>query len=61
VVAYQDVFINQWAAEYKPRFHIWNNVDVHAMLMHSSNPPLSLILVTHDELTFYQNDERKTY
>jgi len=59
VVAYQDTFVNRWAAEYKPHFHIWNNADVHATLTHSPNPPLSLILITH-ESTFYQNDERKT-
>ena len=59
VVAYRDAFVNRWA-EYDRRFHIWNNRDVDAMLTHPPCNPLPLILVTHDESTFYQNDERKT-
>ena len=58
VMAYQDAFINWWA-KYEQCFHIWNDVDVGAMLAHPPHP-LSLILITHDESTFYQNDQRKT-
>src|SRR6266851_187248 len=60
MVAYRDAFINQWA-EFEQCFHIWNNGDVDATRPpHPPCNPLPLILVTHDELTFYQNDERKT-
>ena len=58
VVAYRDMFVNRWA-KYKQHFHIWNDVDVGAMLACPSHP-LSLILVIYDESTFYQNDQRKT-
>jgi len=59
VVAYQDTFVNRWA-KYEQRFHIWNNMDVDSMLTRPPCNSLPLILVTHDESTFYQNDERKT-
>jgi hypothetical protein len=57
VMAYWQDFVNRWA-EYEIQFQIWDN---------SGNPlprlsdfhPL-LILVIHDELVFFQNDERKT-
>jgi len=58
VVAYRDAFVNRWA-EYERRFHIWNDADVGATLARPPHP-LPLILVTHDESTFYQNDQRKT-
>jgi hypothetical protein len=58
VVAYRDAFVNRWA-EYERCFHIWNDADVGATLTRPPHP-LPLILVTHDELTFYQNDQRKT-
>ena len=51
MVAYRDVFVNRWA-EYDRRFHIWNNGDVDATT-HPPCNPLPLILVTHDESTFY--------
>ncbi len=56
VVAYWNMFVHQWV-EYETRFQIWDD---------NGNPlpcPFNschLILVTHDESTFFQNDERKT-
>jgi hypothetical protein len=57
IMAYWQDFVNWWV-EYEIWFQIWDN---------SGNPlpcpsdfhPL-LILVTHDESVFFQNDERKT-
>ena len=63
VVQYRKAFVARWK-EYEKRFHTWD---------HNGNPlPLPtgfpvpgarfhLILITHDESTFYQNDERKTH
>jgi len=56
VVAYRKDFVERWAG-YETRFQIWDN-DGNPL----PRPPDSfpLILVTHDESTFFQNDERKT-
>ncbi|KAH8983234.1 hypothetical protein EDB92DRAFT_1951794 [Lactarius akahatsu] len=58
VVQYRKAFVAHWK-EYAMQFRKWDN---------NGNPlPLPtgsggrLILVTHDESTFYQNDERKTH
>jgi hypothetical protein len=58
VVAYRQAFVYRWA-EYELRFQIWDtNADPPPCLFADSCP---LILVTHDESIFYQNDERTTY
>jgi hypothetical protein len=56
VMAYREAFVNRWA-EYETRFHFW---DDNGNLLSSPSHSFPLILVTHDELIFYQNDERKT-
>ena len=57
VVAYRQAFVYRWA-EYEMRFQIWDDNG------NPLPPPLSdlrrLILVTHDESVFFQNDERTT-
>lgn len=59
VVAYRQAFVNRWA-EYETRFQFWddngNPVSSPSQCSHS----FPLVLVTHDESTFFQNDERKT-
>ena len=63
VVAYQCEFVEQWGT-YKKRFHQWDD-DVHE-LPHPNGFPVPngllfrLILIMHDESTFYQNDRCKT-
>ena len=56
VVAYRQEFVHRWAAEYETRFQIWDN-DGNRLTQSSDSLPL--ILVTHDESTFFQNNERK--
>ena len=55
IVAYRNAFVDRWA-DYEMRFQIWD--DDGNPLPHSH--PLPLILVTHDESVFFQNDERTT-
>ena len=56
VVAYRQAFVVQWV-EYETRFQFWDE---------NGNPLLPrlhffpLVLVTHDKLVFFQNDERKS-
>jgi len=54
VVAYRCTFVHRWA-EYKTRFPFWDN-NPHP---HPSNSH-ALVLITYDESTFFQNDERTT-
>jgi hypothetical protein len=56
VVAYRDAFVHRWV-DYEARFQIWD--DKGDPLPRSSDLR-PLILITHDESTFFQNDERKT-
>ena len=56
VVAYRQAFVDRWA-EYEPRFQIWD-ADGNPLPCLSDSRPL--ILVTHDESIFFQNDERTT-
>jgi hypothetical protein len=61
VVQYRKAFIEQWKA-YDKRFHQWDDDGNLCPLPQGFPIPggrFHLILVTHDELTFYQNDERK--
>ena len=58
VVAYRCAFVHRWA-EYEANFQFW---DDNGNPLPSSCPSdlRRLILITHDESTFFQNDERKT-
>lgn len=61
VVAYRNAFVERWAG-YEMCFHIWDD-NGNSLPPHRSDAlpfALPLILVTHDESTFFQNDERKT-
>ena len=62
VVAYRKAFVERWQ-EYEKRFHLWDN-DGNELPKPNGFPvpggKFRLILVTHDESTFYQNDLRKT-
>ena len=63
VVAYRDAFVARWK-EYEKCFHLWDN-DGNPLPPPKGFPvpgfKFCLILVTHDESTFYQNDLRKTH
>jgi hypothetical protein len=63
VVAYRREFVERWGT-YERRFHQWDN-DGHELPRPNGFPvpdglPFRLVLITHDESTFYQNDRRKT-
>ena len=63
VVAYRREFVGRWKT-YEKRFHRWDD-DGHELPRPNGFPvpdglPFRLVLVTHDESTFYQNDRRKT-
>ena len=62
VVAYRRGFVERWKT-YGKRFHQWDN-DGRELPRPIGFPvpdglPFRLVLVTHDESTFYQNDRRK--
>ena len=63
VVRYRNAFVARWK-EYEKRFHKWNN-DGNPLPLPTGFPVAGgrfrLILITHDESTFFQNDERKTH
>jgi len=63
VVQYRKAFVACWK-EYAKHFHKWDN-DGNPLPLPTSFPipggHFRLILVTHDELTFHQNNERKTH
>jgi hypothetical protein len=63
VVEYRREFVERWKTREK-RFHQFDN-DGHELPRPNGfsvpdGPPFRLVLVTHDESTFYQNDRRKT-
>ena len=60
VVQYRRAFVARWK-EYEKRFHQWDHDGNLLPLLASFPVPGPLILITHDESTFYQNDERKTH
>ena len=60
VVEYQNVFVARWK-EYEACFNKWDNDGNPLPHPISSGIHSHLILITCDELTFYQNDERKTH
>ncbi|KIL65316.1 hypothetical protein M378DRAFT_55046, partial [Amanita muscaria Koide BX008] len=64
VVAYRKGFVERWK-EYEKRFVIYDN-DGNVLSTPTGFPVpqglrFRLILVTHDESTFYENDRRKTH
>lgn len=56
VVAYREAFVHRWA-EYETCFQFWDD-NGNPLPCHSNS--VLLILVTHDESVFFQNNERKT-
>ena len=65
VVAYRTAFVARWK-EYEKRFHTWDSNGVehlpqNAFWVPGAGGHFQLILVTHDESVFYQNDFRKTH
>jgi len=62
IMAYRRAFVEQWKT-YELRFHQWDN-DGHELPRPNGFPVpdgllFRLVLVTHDESTFYQNDHCK--
>ena len=65
VVAYRKAFVARWK-DYEERFHTWDSDGVEHKAQNSESIQVKgglfrLILVTHDESVFYQNDFRKTH
>jgi hypothetical protein len=63
VVAYRAGFVARWK-EYEKRFHTWDSNDVEHLPQNAfpvQGGRFRLILVTHDESVFYQNDSHKTH
>ena len=67
VVAYRNAFVARWKG-YEKRFHTWDSNGIEHRPHNDSSveggqyqPRFRLILVTHDESVFYQNDFRKTH
>lgn len=63
VIAYRRAFCERWTNDYSPRMRTYDNngckdSDPKTVDLQSGRYPL--ILVTHDESTFYANDRRKT-
>jgi hypothetical protein len=62
VVAYRREFIERFKF-YEKRFHQWDNDGQELPRPNGfpvpDGPPFRLVLITHDESTFYQNDRRK--
>jgi hypothetical protein len=64
IVAYRDAFINRWTTQYLPRMYTYlNNGDIGSTPKGFPVPQghcFCIILVTHDESTFYACDRRKS-
>jgi hypothetical protein len=64
VVTYHQQFVNWFLTCYTPWMHTWDNdgIEMKPIGFHSPeiNGCFRIIPVTHDESTFYANDERKT-
>jgi len=56
-VAYRQAFVYQWA-DYEAHFQIWDSNGI--PYPHHPTDSRPLILITHDESMFFQNDERQT-
>jgi hypothetical protein len=64
VVEYREAFVKRWMG-YELRFHRWDHDGTelprpNGFPVPEANGRFRLILVTHDESTFFQNDERNT-
>ncbi|KAF7330951.1 hypothetical protein MVEN_02435000 [Mycena venus] len=66
VVAYRAAFVKRWLERYEPRMVEYDNdgnvkktPDGYVLEGKLQGQPFRLILVTHDESTFYANDRRK--
>ena len=63
VVAYREGFVGRWK-QYEKHFHLWDN-DGNLLPLPKGFPVpggwFHLVLVTHDESTFFQNDLQKTH
>ena len=66
VVAYHQKFVTRFFNQYAPRMYTWDHDGKETIpaagspLANTNNRPFRLIPVTHDESTFFANDERKT-
>ncbi|KAF8225733.1 hypothetical protein L208DRAFT_413992 [Tricholoma matsutake] len=64
VVAYRQQFVTRLLTRYAPRMYTWDNNGVETKPLEFHSPDINgrfrLIPVTHDESTFYANNERKT-
>ncbi|KAJ6589656.1 hypothetical protein B0H19DRAFT_1304072, partial [Mycena capillaripes] len=67
VVAYRTEFVKRWLEEYEPRMWAYDNdgnavqaPEGYVLEGKYKGQPFRIILVTHDESTFYANDRRKT-
>jgi hypothetical protein len=62
VVAYRCAFVERWGG-YELRFHCWDDEGLELPRLNGfpvpDGLPFRLVLITHDESTFYQNDRRK--
>jgi hypothetical protein len=63
VVQYRDAFVQRFK-QYERRFHLWDDNGEELPLPHGFSVPEAagrprLVLITHDESTFFQNDQRK--
>ena len=65
VVEYRRAFVERWKEKYEPRMVLYGDG---GKVLRTPNgfpvpqgPRFRLILVTHDESTFYENDRRKTF
>ena len=64
VVEYRQSFVEHWMG-HERQFHQWDNNGIelpcpNGFLVLGTIGQFHLILITHDESTFFQNDERKT-
>ncbi|KAJ7731843.1 hypothetical protein B0H16DRAFT_1329057 [Mycena metata] len=57
VVAYRAAFVKRWLEEYEPRMVSYDNDG--NPVKNLEGQPFRVILVTHDESTFYAHDRRK--
>ncbi|KAJ7159143.1 hypothetical protein C8R43DRAFT_859265, partial [Mycena crocata] len=65
VVAYRAAFVRHWMEQYKPRMVVYDNNGEpikqpkgYVLQGKYKNQPFRIILVTHDESTFYANDRK---
>ncbi|KAJ7149711.1 hypothetical protein C8R46DRAFT_857159, partial [Mycena filopes] len=66
VVAYRAAFVKRWLEQYEPRMVVYDNdgkviknPEGYVLQGKFKGQPFRIILVTHDESTFYANDRRK--